>query len=86
MVDVNKFSRMSHFIPSKKINDAVNVTNLFFDNTVEFHGIPRSNMVNYHGIPRSIISNRDGKFNNHFSMSLWKKLDITFSFSSTHHP
>lgn len=39
MVVVDWFSKMTHFIPRKRIYDVVNVANLFFDMAVNYHGI-----------------------------------------------
>ncbi|KAG8472929.1 hypothetical protein CXB51_035050 [Gossypium anomalum] len=46
--DVERFSKIAHFIAYHKTNDAVNVANSFF-----------RVIVRLHGIPRSIVSDRD---------------------------
>jgi hypothetical protein len=74
-VVVEIFSKMEHFIPCHKTNDATHIENLFF-----------KEIVRLHGFPRSIVSNRDTKFVGYFWMTLWKKMGTNLSFILVYHP
>src|SRR3954464_12714934 len=62
-VVLDRFSKMAHFIPCHKSDDAVNVVDFFF-----------REIIRLHGVLNTIVSDHDTKFRSHFLRCLWAKL------------
>jgi len=74
-VVVDRFRKMTHFIPFHKVDDANNISKLFIREVVQLHGLSKT-----------IVLDRDPKFVGHFLRTLWKRLGTKLNFSTSYHP
>ena len=75
MVVVDRFSKMAHFTPCHKTDNAMNVADFYFRDTVRLHGIPKT-----------VVCDRETKFMSYFWKSLWRLVGTKLLFSTSYHP
>jgi hypothetical protein len=74
-VVVDRFSKMAHFIPYHKSDNASHVADLFF-----------TEIIRLHGVANTIVLDRDAKFLSYFWRTMWFKLGKKLLFSTTCQP
>jgi len=74
-VVVDHFSKMAHFIPCHKVDDASNISRLFLRDVARLHGLAKT-----------IVSDIDPKFISRFWRTLWGRLGTKLNFSTSCHP
>ena len=72
---VDRFSKMAHFIPTKKTVTAPETATLFVQNIYRMHGMPLS-----------IVSDRDPKFTSDFWTTFFERLGTKLRMSTVDHP
>ena len=73
-VVVERFSKMTHFIPCTKTIDIFKVVKLYFDEIVKLYGLPQT-----------IVSDRDVRFISYFWKTLWPMVGTKLKFSTSYH-
>ena len=75
LVVVDRFSKMSHFLPCSKTSDTSKIAKLYFDEIVKLYGLPKT-----------IVFNRDVRFMSYFWKTLWHLVGTKLKFSIAFHP
>jgi hypothetical protein len=75
LVIVDRFTKYGHFIPVKHPFSSASIAQLFFDNVVKLHGVPKS-----------IVCDRDKVFTCAFWKELFQLLKIDLKLTSAYHP
>src|SRR3954453_19049567 len=75
VVFVDMFSKMVHLAPSRTMATAPETAQIFFDNVVKLHGLPKT-----------IVSDQDPKFTSCFWQTIFHTLGTKLAMSTAFHP
>jgi hypothetical protein len=75
LVAVDRFTKYNHFYPLMHPFSVQTVANVFLNNVIKLHRVPRS-----------IVSDRDKAFTSNFWQCLFKSVHIDLQLSSAYHP
>ena len=75
VVFVDKFSKMVHYVATTTTVTAEELANIFLNNVVK-----------HHGIPKNLVSDRDPRFTSKFWQCLFKTLGTKLKMSTAYHP
>lgn len=75
MIIVDKFTKRTHFVPTRQTDTAEDTAGRFFDGVVRLHGLPTV-----------IVSDRDAKFTSRFWQSLFERFGTKLAMFSAYHP
>ena len=74
-VIVDRLTKSTHFIPIRMTCSALQLADLFIQQIVRLHGVPRT-----------IVSDRDGRFTSHFWRQVHATLGTSLHFTMAYHP
>jgi hypothetical protein len=75
MVVIDKLTRYVHYIPTRMAATAQDTFQLF-----------REQILSHHGLPRHIVSDRDSKFTSQFWADIWEQHGTELLRSTSYHP
>ena len=75
LVVVDRFTKFAHFIPVKHPYTALQIAQLFMDNIVKLHGLPKA-----------FVTNKDIVSVSQFWKQLFKLYKVQLQFSTAYHP